>query len=139
MISTWLNLKVDNAKSLFKYFYQYLHGRYCCLLKCTVHPFLFPRKKSEFHLRIRQYLCNLHYGIFIWDNRILLQWNLYRDSWLYLAIHLTSIYCMLNYVLGTGIQKIIPASWSLHSDGKEHKQNKHVSYLPSLTHGDIFY
>lgn len=137
MISTWLNLKVDNAKSLFKYFNQYLLTDTVVCLNLQFILFFFLEKKSEFHSRIRQYLCNPQKGYL---SEITIFHHFHRDSWIYSAIWLTSIYCICNGVLGTGIQQINPASWSLYSDGRDNnKQNKWVSNLPSLIHGAIFY
>lgn len=87
----------------------------------------FLEEKSEFHSRISN-ISPIHSREYLPEINIVHQF--YRDSWIYSAIYITSIYCTLNCVLGTEIEQITPASWSLHSDGSEdNKQNKQVSYL----------
>lgn len=136
MIYILLNLKVGNSKSLFRHFNQYLDGRRH-LLKCTVHPSLFPPKKLWIWFKNSGNSSAIHHREYL--SEITIFHCFYRDSWICSAFYPTSTCCTLNCVLGTGIQQITPASWSLHSDGREdNKQNKQVSYS-SLIHEYMFY
>lgn len=134
MIYTWLNLKVRNAKSLFRHFNQYLHSRHCCLPKCTVNLSLFPQKTLRIWFKNSGNTSAIHSKEYL--SEITVFHYFYRDYWICSAIYPTSI---LNCMLGTRIWQITSTSWNLYSDGREdNKQNKQVSYS-SLIHEDIFY